>query len=55
MGGGSSGVVEPQYFDQVTANGAMGDATYASVEAGEALAKDIEDRLTTFLEGFLAE
>ncbi|MEE9262561.1 MAG: creatininase family protein, partial [Dehalococcoidia bacterium] len=55
MGGGLTGIVEPQYFDQVTANGAVGDATYASAEAGEAMAQEIEDRLTAFLEDFLKD
>ena len=27
----------------------MADATYASAEAGEAMAQEIEDRLTAFL------
>ncbi len=55
MGGGLTGIVEPQYFDQVTANGAVGDATYASAEAGEAMAQEIEDRLIAFLEDFLKD
>ena len=47
--------VKPQYFDEITANGALGDATYASVEAGEVLAREVEDRLMDFLERFLTE
>ena len=55
MTAGPSSVVEPRYFDEITANGALGDATQASEEAGEVLARDVEDRLTEFLERFLAE
>ena len=55
MSAGPTSAVEPRRFDQVTANGAMGDATYASEEAGEALARDVEDRLTEYLERFLTE
>ena len=36
-------------------NGAVGDVTYASAEAGEAMAREIEDRLTAFLEDFLKD
>ena len=36
-------------------NIAVGDATYASAEAGEAMAQEIEDRLTAFLEDFLKD
>lgn len=52
---GPAGITEPRYFDQVSANGAMGDATYASLEAGQALAHDVEDRLAESLERFLAD
>lgn len=33
----------------------MADATYASEDAGEAMAREIEDRLTAFLEDFLKD
>lgn len=33
----------------------MADATYASAEAGEAMAREIEGRLTAFLEDFLKD
>ena len=55
MSAGPASGSEPRYIDQMTANGAMGDATQASVEAGEALAHDIEDHMAEYLERFLAE
>jgi creatinine amidohydrolase len=48
-------VITANYFDEVTANGALGDATYASAEAGKEMAQEIENRLTGHLEKFLAE
>jgi len=41
------------YFDELTANGALGDATYASREFGQAMVEKALERLTAFLEEFI--
>lgn len=40
---------EARYFDEVTANGAMGDATFASVEIGREMVETALDRYVEYL------
>lgn len=45
----------PQYFDEVTANGALGDARGASWEYGRATVEAAVERVVEFLEAFIAD
>jgi creatinine amidohydrolase len=44
----------PLWFDEITGNGALGDARQASVEFGEAVATAVVARAAAFLERFMA-
>ncbi len=45
----------PMYFDEVTANGALGDARGTSYEYGQATVEAACDRIIEFLDAFVAE
>lgn len=45
----------PQYFDEVTANGALGDARGASWEYGRSTVEAAVERVAEFLEAFIAD
>jgi creatinine amidohydrolase len=45
----------PYTFDEITANGALGDARAASVEFGERIIETALDRLVEFIEAFVEE
>jgi creatinine amidohydrolase len=44
----------PYFFDEVTANGALGDARGTSIEYGEATVEAACDRIVEFIEAFVA-
>lgn len=44
----------PLWFDEMTDNGALGDARQASVEFGETVTATVVERAVTFLERFIA-
>jgi len=46
-------LVYPYAFDEITANGALGDATQASYEFGQAIVEAALQRATEFLEDFM--
>jgi creatinine amidohydrolase len=48
-------ILIPQYFDEVTANGALGDARGASWEYGRSTVEAAVDRTIEFLEAFIAD
>jgi creatinine amidohydrolase len=45
----------PYFFDEVTANGALGDARGASIDYGRTTVEAACDRIVEFLEAFVAE
>jgi creatinine amidohydrolase len=53
--GFQGGIKVPYFFDEVTANGALGDARGASIEYGQATVEAACDRIQEFLDAFLAE
>jgi len=44
---------EARYFDEITVNGALGDATHASVEIGREMVETALDRYAAYLQEFI--
>lgn len=44
---------EARYFDEITVNGALGDATHASVEIGREMVETALDRYAAYLQEFM--
>lgn len=53
LGKGNSGIVVPYTFDEITDNGALGDATQATEERGKAIVEEALAKTVEFLTDFM--